>query len=65
MLERVTKEYNLGLYRAYGGAAIRKRIVAFFFCTHFQHLKQLRARSPPLSDLISQKLKSEVKKGDF
>ena len=53
MLERVTKEYNLVLYRAYGGATIRKRIVAFFFCTHFQYLKQLRARPPPPSDLIS------------
>ena len=65
MLERVTKEYNLVLYRAYGGAAIQKRIVAFFFWTNFQHLSKTGARAPPHSDLISHKFKSEVKKGDF
>ena len=68
MLDRVTKEKILTLYRALGGVAIQKRIAAsFFLCTEFWFLILFpceKARSPPLRFDVK-KFTSEVKKGDI
>ena len=77
MPERATKEKNLTLYTAFGGVAIQNRIAASFFlwrrfwltqsfsCKKARCRQEERARSPPHSDLISQKFRSEEKKGDI